>query len=174
MRNYSHVESRLGNNLADVALNSALIGLNNVKNYSFLERGSDERQYCAPGIDLPLCTFCKTKFGEFPEYHTSKDDLNLVTEKGLIDSYKVFMNIINSFEIGIYPKIKVLGDPQLGKRHLYPSIMQLYKGKHPCQLRKDTIAYYDSNHNIFEIALKLKIDLNKLNEELMILIKTTF
>ncbi len=170
-RSYSHVESRLGNNLADLALNSALKGLNNVKNYSFLERGSDERQYCAPGIDLPLCTFCKTKFGEFPEYHTSKDDLNLVTEKGLIDSYKVFMNIINSFEIGIYPKIKVLGEPQLGKRQLYPSIMQLYKGKHPSQLRKDTIAYCDSKHNIFEIALKLKIDLNKLNEELMILIK---
>ena len=52
-RAFSHVESRLGNNLSDNALCSALIDLENVVNYSFLERGSDERQNCAPGIDLP-------------------------------------------------------------------------------------------------------------------------
>ena len=53
-RAYSHIESRLGNNLSDLALSSALIDLENVINYSYLDRGSDERQYCAPGIDFYL------------------------------------------------------------------------------------------------------------------------
>ena len=57
---------------------SALIGLPNVKKYSYLDRGSDERQYCAPGIDLPLCAFSRSK--EYPEYHTHKDNFDLVTQ----------------------------------------------------------------------------------------------
>ena len=120
-RSYSHVKSRLGNNLADQAIKSALIGFENVFEYSFLERGSDERQYCAPGIDLPLCTFCRTKFARYPEYHTSKDNFSVVTSNGLRDSFKVMKNIIEAFEIGLFPNIEVLGEPQLGKRNLYPN-----------------------------------------------------
>ena len=54
-RAYSYVSSRKGDTIADHAIRSALIGLPNVKKYSYLDRGSDERQYCAPGIDLPVC-----------------------------------------------------------------------------------------------------------------------
>ena len=61
-RCFSHVESRNGNNLADQALESYLWG-KNIKKYSFLYRGSDERQYCAPDIDLPVCGFSRSKFG---------------------------------------------------------------------------------------------------------------
>ena len=66
-RSYSHVKSPYGNTLADKALEAGLSGLKNRKSYSFLERGSDERQYCSPGINLPLCTFCRSKFGEYTE-----------------------------------------------------------------------------------------------------------
>ena len=93
-RAYSYLSSKEGNNLADLSLQSALINLKNVKYYSFLKRGSDERQYCSPGIDLPICTFSKSKFGEYPEYHTSDDNLNIVSEKGLKESLEVFKNII--------------------------------------------------------------------------------
>ncbi len=168
-RAYSHISSRIGNNLADKALLSALKGLDNNISYSFLERGSDERQYCAPGIDLPLCTFCRTKFGKFPEYHTSEDNFKVVTSKGLLGSYKVIETIIRAFEIGIYPSIKILGEPQLGKRNLYPNTSINYKDKHPAQIRMDLLAYCDSFHNIFDITEKININLSIALKEIILL-----
>ena len=97
--------------------------------YSFLERGSDERQYCSPGIELPICGFCKSKYGKYPEYHTDKDNFDVVTQKGLEDSFKVMKNIIDAFEVGIFPKTLVLGEPQLSKRKLYPTRSALSKSK---------------------------------------------
>ena len=168
-RAYSHVESRNGNNLADIALSSALIDLDNVIKYSYLERGSDERQYCAPGIDLPLCTFCRSKFGEYDEYHSNKDNFDLVTEKGLAGSFNVMKKIIKVLEFGIYPKINVFCEPQLGKRGLYPNTSKLYKDKHPARLRMDIIAYCDGKITIFDIARKLKTNLGIVLDELLIL-----
>lgn len=170
-RAYSHVESRLGNNLADLALSSALINLKNVIKYSFLERGSDERQYCAPGIDLPLCTFCRSKFGKYKEYHSSKDNFELVTEKGLAGSFSVMKSIIRAMEFGIYPKINVFCEPQLGKRGLYPNTSKLHKGSHPAKFRMDIIAYCDGKTTIFDIAKKLNTNLNIVLDELYLLSK---
>ena len=60
----------------------------NKKIYSWLERGSDERQYNAPGLELDIAGFSKSKYGKFKEYHTSADKLNtVVTETGLKQSY---------------------------------------------------------------------------------------
>ncbi len=168
-RSYSHIKSRFGNNLADKALKASLKGLKNVKEYSFLERGSDERQYCAPGIDLPLCTFCRTKFGEYKEYHTSNDNFDLVTANGLQGSYMVLKNIIDAFEFGLYPSVNVLGEPQLGKRNLYPNTSTLHSQRHPAQTRMDILAYCDSLTNIFEIVEKTNIQLNCVMKELKIL-----
>ena len=64
---------------------------------------------------------CRSKFGSCQDNSTSEDNFNLVTAKGLKDSFKVMKNIIEAFEIGIYPTINVLGEPQLGKRNLYPN-----------------------------------------------------
>ena len=103
-RCYSMVKTPYENTLADFSLSSALIGIDKVKKYSFLHRGSDERQYCAPGVDLPVSSFLRSK--TYPEYHTSKDDFSLVTEKGLNESFQVMKNIIDAFETGLYPKFK--------------------------------------------------------------------
>ena len=178
-RSYSHIESRNGNNLADKALKAALQGLNNVVRYSFLERGSDERQYCSPGIDLPLCTFCRTKFGKYKEYHTSNDNFDVVTQNGLIGSYKVIKNIIDAFEIGLFPSVNYFCEPQLGKRNLYPNTSTLYSGRHPAQTRMDILAYSDSVNSIFDIVEKTEIKLENVIDEIEILkkeklIKTKF
>ena len=150
-RAYSHIQSRSGNSLADNALSASLIDLPNVITYSFLERGSDERQYCAPGIDFPLCGFCRSKYGEYPEYHTSADNFDLVTALGLQGSFNVIKSIIDTFEFGLYPKFTVKGEPQLGKRGLYPTLSQ--KGTYTdIKTRMDFLAYADGQHSLFDIA----------------------
>jgi aminopeptidase-like protein len=158
-RAYSHIESRLGNNLADKALQSALIDLDNVATYSFLERGSDERQYCSPGVDLPLCGFSRTKYGKYPEYHTSADNFDVVTAEGLNGSLNVMKSIINAFEMKLFPKINVKCEPQLGRRGLRPDVSQ--KGFHgDINTRSDFIAYADGKHSLFDISKKIKKNLN--------------
>jgi len=151
-RAFSHVETKYGDTLADVALRAALHGRANVKTYSFLKRGSDGRQYGAPGIELPVAGFCRTKYGEFPEYHTSADNFKLVTASGLQGAFEVIAEIICTFETGLYPCSKVFGEPQLGKRGLYPTTSQK-GGVTSCFLtRLNFLAYADGSNTLFEIA----------------------
>jgi len=169
-RAYSYIESRKGDTLADKALKSALIGLDNVIGYSFLDRGSDERQYCAPGVDLPLCGFSRTKYGKYPEYHTSADNFSVVTAEGLDGSLTVMSSIVDAFEGGVFPEINVKCEPQLGKRGLRPNISQ--KGfLGDINTRSDFIAYADGKNTIFDISNKIKKNVNLLNKEVKILKK---
>ena len=167
-RAYSHVESRFGDSLADKALGAALIGRDNTKRYSFLSRGSDERQFCSPGIDLPVCGFCRSKYAEYPEYHTDADDLDLVTPAGLAGSYIVAKSIIDAFETGLYPETATPCEPQLGKRNLYPTISQ--KGSYDSvKLRMNVLAYSDGKTNVFDIAHRIQAPLDAINDEIEIL-----
>ena len=165
---YSYVSSPYGDTLADKAIFAAINKFKNFKQYSYLDRGSDERQFCAPGIRLPLITFSKSKFGKYPEYHSSGDNLGIVSNKGLMDSFKVFKNIIDAFETGLYPKLKTYGEPQLGKRNLYPNLSTL-QVTHPAKFRMDFLAYCDGKSSIFDICKILNCDLESLNKEYKLL-----
>ena len=152
-----------------MALESALQGLENMKLYTFSQRGSDERQYCAPGVDLPVCTFCKSKFGEYDEYHSSADNLDFITEKGLSESYAIMQGIINGIEFAGIPEVNVLCEPQLGKRGLYPNTSKLYNGIHPAKIRMEIISQCDGTQNIFEISRITGINLQVVLSELKLL-----
>ena len=176
-RGYSYVESRYGDNLADNAIKSALLDKKNVKRYSFLFRGSDERQYCAPGIDLPVCGFSRSKFGEYKEYHTSADNLKIISNKSLNNSLKVLKTIVDAFETGLYPEVRIKGEPQLSKYNLYPTISQKgikNKGNFSKQEfidRCNVLAYADGKNNLFDISKKINLSLEKLIIEINLLKK---
>ena len=171
-RAYSYVETPYANTLADAAVSSALIGKENVIKYSFLERGSDERQYCSPQLRLPLCTFCRSKFEKYPEYHTSHDDFRVVTEEGLNGSVEVMKTIIDAFEVCYKPKVINMCEPQLGQRGLYPQVSQkTAKGSHhPAKIRMDILAYCDGNNTAFDISRITNLELRHVVSELQLLV----
>ena len=169
-RAYSLISSRKENTLADLSLKTVLKNKKNFNQYSFLERGSDERQFCSPGIDLPFAGFSRSKYGKYPEYHTSDDNLKIISEENLQNSLKVFMEIIESFELGVYPKYKFECEPQLGKRGLYPNTSRIGVYTN-IKDRMNFLAYSDGKNNLFEIARKLDKPLNILLEEYRLLKK---
>jgi aminopeptidase-like protein len=151
-RHYSYVASRYGNNLADkIALRVLKEHAPSFKKYSFLERGSDERQYCSPGVDLPFTTLCRSKFGEYPEYHTSLDNLDFISAEGLQGSFDLFKKIVEVLEKNKRYKSKVFCEPQLGKRGLYPSISTRESNLKVRQMM-NFLAYCDGTNDLSEIA----------------------
>ena len=81
---YSFLGSKYKNTLSDKTAMSVISEKYiEAKLYNWEDRGSDERQYCSPGVDLPIASLMRSKYGEYNEYHTSKDDLNFVSCQGL-------------------------------------------------------------------------------------------
>ena len=165
---FSHIESRQGNTFADKVIKAALVGRENVKRYSFLQRGSDERQYCSPLVNLPVCGFSRSKYAEYPEYHTSADDFNVVTAGGLEGAFDTLKAVIDGFECGGRPKVTVMCEPQLSKRGLYPTVSKVgnYSG---IRERMSVLAYADGDDDVFDIATKTQVDLGTVLSEVELL-----
>ena len=151
-RAYSYVASRYENTLADKVASNVL-SLKHPKfiKYSFLDRGSDERQYCSPGVDLPLVTLSRSKYGEYPEYHTSLDNLDIVTPEGLLGGYELIQDCINIIENNRVFRVNCYGEPQLGKRGLYPNLSTKNSGA-SVETMMDFIAYADGNNDLLQIS----------------------
>ena len=161
--NFSYIKSRNGNTLADSAIESSLRDNKKHKIYSYLHRASDERQYCSPGIDLPLCSFSRSL--DYKEYHTDQDSLKIISQKNLEESLEVLKNIIIALELGLYPKTKILCEPNMGKRGLYPLISKKNTHDEELKLRMNLIAYSDGVRNIFDISNLLKQPLSLVIKE---------
>lgn len=161
-RTYSLVASRYGNTLTDRVTENVLhFAYPEYKHYSFLHRGSDERQYNAPGIDLPICGFSRSKYGEYPEYHTSNDNMGIISPSGLLGAYSVVKECIEILEANKTYKSKCLGEPQLGKRGLYPTISQ--KGSYDdVKAMMDFLAYADGTNDLIRISNIINVPVRQL------------
>tara|TARA_B100002051_G_C16734315_1_gene640229 strand:+ start:228 stop:1514 length:1287 start_codon:yes stop_codon:yes gene_type:complete len=169
--NYSFLPSIKGNTLADKVGLHVLenLGLPYTK-YSFLDRGSDERQYCSPGVDLPVVSLMRTKYGSFPEYHTSLDNLEFISPDGLQGGFDVLKKCLECIEINTTYKSTVLCEPQLGKRGLYPTISRVEKNL-DVKNTIDLLAYSDGKRTLLEIADIIKLPIWKLSPIINILKK---
>ncbi|MEZ4375949.1 MAG: DUF4910 domain-containing protein [Polyangiaceae bacterium] len=151
-RAHSYLPSRRGNTVADQIAQHVLKHLHpDYVHYTYLDRGSDERQYCAPGVDLPVASVMRTKFGKYPEYHTSLDDLDFVTPSGLQGGFDVLQKCIECLEANERLRVSVLCEPQLGRRGLYPTLSQRNSAK-SVRTMTNMIAYCDGERTLVEIA----------------------
>ena len=152
-RQYSFLPSRYGNTFADkVALNVLKFQHPNFIKYTYLERGSDERQYCSPGIDLPVVGIMRSKYGTYPEYHTSLDNLDFITPNGLRGSYEILQGCIKLIERNNKYRVTCYGEPQLGKRGLYPNLSIKKKSNFLVKKMMDFIAYADGSNDLIDIS----------------------
>jgi len=171
-RQYSCMLSKYGNSPADDALIEAYKKLNlKYKKYSFLERGSDERQYNSPGIDLPVASIFRSKYGIYPEYHTSLDNFEtVVTEKGINGSYRLAKTAISILLKKTIPKNKILCEPMMSKRNLYPYISSNNMPKITKNIM-DFLQYSDGRNDLNRIAKKINVKIKQAKKINKILLK---
>ena len=156
-RNYSMLESKQKNSLSDIVAKK-ILKKKNGKIYNWSSRGSDERQYCSPGIDLPVASLMRSKYGEYPEYHTSLDQIgNVVTARGLSGGFEFAKEVIETIEKQMFPKSKTLCEPFLSKKKIYPTLSK--KGSVSSSLSKklEYLSHCDGKKSFVEISYKLNL-----------------
>ena len=175
-KNHSCMLSKYENSPSDKAILQAYrkLKIKFIK-HSFLERGSDERQYNSPGIDLPISSIFRTKYAKYPEYHTSLDDFSLVTKKGINGGFIVAKEAIKILSKNIIPQNIILCEPNMGKRKLYPTI-STKKDKKKTRTYMDFLQYADGRNDLDAISKLIKINnfhikkiYNKLKKERLVI-----
>ena len=119
----------------------------------FSPYGYDERQYCSPGFDLPVGCLSRTPFGEFPEYHTSADNLDFVSPATLQASLELVQNILAVLDANRrYRNRSPYGEPQLGRRGLYNNVGGGPEGADWQMTLLWVLNLSDGQHSLLDIA----------------------
>ena len=159
--NYSILNSKYEANISErIAIKVLEDNGIRYKQYPFSERGSDERQFCSPGVDLPITSLMRTKYGEYREYHTSLDDLNFVSPEGLQGAFDVLLSCLIYFEQNVTPMSDVLCEPQLSKRGLYPSLSTKQSAQ-KVRMMMNIISYSDGKLSLLDICEKHNYDFSE-------------
>ena len=158
-RNHSCMLSKFQNSPSDTSLIEAYKKLRiKYKKYSFLDRGSDERQFSSPGVDLSITSIFRSKYREYSEYHTSLDNFDLVTLQGLKGGYEVAKLSINNLMQKIIPEPRVMCEPMLSKKKLYKSVSIKNNNKLLSRKLLDFLMYADGKTDLSRISNIIKVD----------------
>jgi aminopeptidase-like protein len=163
-RAYSLLRSKAGDTLADRS--AALVMSRHAPGYveySYLERGSDERQYCSPGVDLPVVSIMRASYNNYPEYHTSLDDLTVISPKGLAGGFSALRKCIELLEHNYVYKVTVLCEPHLGGRGLYPTLGTRGLADSVRSLT-NVLAYADGTRDLVDLASLIDVSAEEVVE----------
>jgi len=130
----------------------------------FIPYGYDERQYCSPGFDLAVGSLMRTPNDEYPEYHTSADNLQFVRPEALADSMSLYLRVIDVLENdGSYLNLSPKGEPQLGRRGLYPAVGAQGAGLQ-LMARLWVLNLSDGRHRLLDIAERADMPFGTIKE----------
>ncbi|MBF0247644.1 MAG: DUF4910 domain-containing protein [Alphaproteobacteria bacterium] len=150
-RSYSYLPTRWGNTPVDRVARHILdttVGTYNVR--PFRNRGSDERQYNSPGVNIPVAVLSRSIFGMYPEYHTSKDNLDLISPAGLQGGYDLVRNVVLAWENNAMYRRDMPGEPFLSKYGLYEEVSYLRNDMF--FFIRDVAAFADGEHDLIALA----------------------
>ena len=152
-KDYSYLASRTGATLSDKALLHVLRHHHpQFARYTFLDRASDERQYQSPGVDLPIIPFARSLYRHYPEYHTSLDDLSMVSPEGLQHSFETLALCLELLEANRVYRNTCLCEPKLDKRGLYPTTSIKNGYDDTVDIIINFLAYCDGATDLLDIA----------------------
>lgn len=119
----------------------------------FAVGGSDERQYCSPGFNLPVGSLMRTPYQQFAEYHTSLDNRDFISFNHLTDTVDAYFAMVQVLELNRkYRNTVAFGEPQLGKRGLYPSSVNPDDSREAVHNLLHLLAFADGETDLIEIA----------------------
>jgi len=154
--NFSYLKSRLGNSITDkITLKVLKDKQIEPEIYSFLKRGSDERNFNSPLVNLGIGSLMRSKYTTFPEYHTSLDNLDFVNGKNLLESINLVYDCVMALVKNNTFISTVVGEPMLGKRGLYRTTS--IKSDFGRNVLLDTLAFCDGQLDLFDIAEKAEL-----------------
>ena len=163
---FTYKRSRRGNAEIDRAVEHVLLHSGcDFQALDFTPYGYDERQYCSPGINLPVGCFMRTPNGCYPEYHTSGDDLSLVTPSALGDSLVQLWRVIQVLEEnGRYTNLNPKCEPQLGRRGLYRQMGGMKDAAAMEMALLWVLNLSDGQHDLLDIAVRSGMPFDQISQ----------
>lgn len=154
---FTYKRSRRGDSLADRAAEHVLRHFGaphrTIDFYPRTVAGSDERQYCSPGFNLPVGSLMRSMYATYPEYHTSLDDLSLITAEALGQSLEAYHRIVEALEGNVTLEVTVpCGEPQLSARGLYPTTGGTALTERRLRDMMHLLSYCDGSSDLLEAA----------------------
>jgi aminopeptidase-like protein len=168
---FTYKKSRRGDSFVDRAAELVLMqDWEETQILDFFPGGSDERQYCSPGFNLPVGSLMRTMYGQYPEYHTSGDNKSLICFKTMEKTVEVYLEILQLIEankkyVNKFPN----GEPQLGKRGLYPTVSTPKKKNSQINAMMWLLNYSDGTNDLLSIIKKSNLHSSSILEALEVL-----
>ncbi|MDH5738835.1 MAG: DUF4910 domain-containing protein [Nitrospira sp.] len=162
--NITYKKSRQGNAEIDRAMAHVLRHSGEPSTIiDFFPYGYDERQYCSPGFDLPVGCFMRTPHGQYPEYHSSADNLGFVKDESLVRSHSQCLEVFKLLEANrAYMNQNLKCEPQLGRRGLYRAVA----GQQEKQWTELALFWVlnasDGHHTLLDIAERADLPFGKI------------
>jgi aminopeptidase-like protein len=163
---YNYKRSKRSNSIADkVAEHVLRFQEEKYAIREFSVGGSDERQYCSPGYNLPVGSLMRSVYHEFPEYHTSLDNKDFISFEHLEKTVSTYTKIVETFEGDLFYTGTVQhGEPMLGKHGMYPSSSTPDVNRNEVMKLMHFLTYADGQTSLLDIAEKMNLPLLEFQE----------